>query len=157
MVQLWLTFKALKPVSTVQFINSDDKNIEFVSWIKSAGLVFVRDKRSEEFGFVSKNIDLARRASEIMWSETKDDLLEKGELFGYPKLASTAFAQGHGFSGIVPNNFPHYWAPYVRYAVREAFQLEDSLKAKVWADEIRKDAPILAEKFEKEMENIEIR
>lgn len=158
-VQLWLTYKGLKPVSTAQFLSSrtPQEEVDFSKWLQDAKLVQAPDHKSEEFVFVSKDMDLAKRAAEIMWSENKDDLLEKGDLFGYPQEAVRAYAFQKDVTVITPSNFQEYWSSYVRYLVRTTHINEDRLTAKNWADVIRKDIPKLAIQFEEEMANVIVR
>jgi hypothetical protein len=92
-----------------------------------------------------------------MWSEAKDDLIEKGYLFGYPKDAVKAYSSHENMTVIIPSNFHQYWAPYVRYLVRADHIHEDTLIAKNWADIIRNDIPELASQFEDSMVNVTIR
>lgn len=159
MVQLWLTYKGLKPVSTVQFKtgeNSKDHNC-FTEWLEDAGLTYSPDLKSSEFVFVSKEIELAKRAAKLMWSENEEDLLEKGRIFGYPMAAVKGYASKEKMSVITPKTFPMYWAAYVRYLVREENTDEDCETGKVWADVVRSDIPELASLFEEEMARAEVK
>jgi hypothetical protein len=152
-VHLWLTFKGLKKVSTVQFLpDTKPSGIENVFiWINSNGLFYAKDHKSSSFIFVSKEKKLAERAAVIMWSEEEKDILEKGDLFGYPKEAARAFSLKENLAVVTPHNYKEYWAPYVRYLVREGNVDSDSMIAKEWADEVRSGVPNLADIFEREI------
>ena len=158
-VHLWLTYKGLKPVSTVQFKtseNSIDQN-NFTEWLEDAGLTYSPDLKSSEFVFVSKEIELAKRAAKLMWSENEEDLIEKGRIFGYPMAAVKGYASKEKMSVITPKTFPMYWAAYVRYLVREENIDEDCETGKLWADVVRSDNSELASLFEEEMARAEVR
>ncbi len=159
-VQLWLAFKNLKPVSTVMFkhdLKQPFKNKRMLKWLHDANMVLIPDSKSKSFGYVSHDVSLAQRASKIMWSEKRDDNIEKGKLFGYPPVATIAFADEKPVRALIPSNFPHYWASYTRYVVREEYAMEDSLKGKEWGDVIRKEVPKLASWVEKFMQSAELR
>lgn len=157
-VQLWLTYKGLKPVSTVAFlptITSKEKAI-FNTWTKEANLFQSVDHKSDAFIFVSKDKALSQKAADIMWSETHEALVQKSKLFGYPEETVLAYKSKNRVV-VHPNNFHKYWAPYVRYIVRPEYIERDSLPARVWADVIRNEIPALALQFEEYMKNSEIR
>jgi hypothetical protein len=137
--------------------NTTQKNKTiFTQWLSEAKLVQFNDYKSNEFVFVSKDIALAKRAAEIMWSETNEDLVQKSRLFGYPEETVKAYASNTGLV-VHPSNFNKYWAPYVRYIVRPEYIEEDSQPAKEWANIIRSEVPALALQFEEEMKKSEIR
>lgn len=146
-VELWLTFKSLKPVSAISFRNPS-KTARVFSWLDRANIKYTLDTKRPEIAYVSKDISLAREAMRIMWSKKLVDEIKKGELFGYPKKATKAYASREPMSTITPQSFPNYWFAYMRYSVRESYETEDSQVAKKWADCIRKDIPTLAAWFE---------
>jgi len=158
-VQLWLTYRGLKPVSTAQFLTniSPQDKTHFHTWLKNAQMIQTPDLESDEFVFVSKDLARAQRAAAIMWSENRDDIIEKGDLFGYPKSAVAAYADKEEMLVVTPQSLDKYWAPYARYLVRHAHVEEDTSISKVWADTIRKDIPELAGQFEEEMLHMVVR
>lgn len=174
-VELWLTYRQLKPVSSIT-LNSDSTNSlqdpktkEIIKWISDAGLQFFPDPKVERILHVSRSLRLAKVAARIARSNTYEDTLTKGKIFGYPVKAGEVFAVqfpliaekkpipgGIKFVVQVKDRelLSHYWWPYARYSVRRGYVYEDSLVAKKWADVVRREVPKLAKFYEESMEKL---
>ena len=172
-VELWLTLRDQKPVSAIRLrkcFDGQTKGIKrLLKWLSDTRLEYVVDPKNNTVLHISKNKNLAKRTAIILWSEKKKHIIEKGTLFGYPKNVTKIYAsfidekKWPGKSGALrvitkkSKNFPHYWAPYIRYVLRSAHAFQDSLIAKKWADIIRKEVPKLGYWYENELKNSPIR
>ena len=162
-VELWLTYKDIKPVSAVALThgnnNSDEAENKLRDWIVAAGLIIEKDNNSQNY-FVSKKQDLIDEIKPIVFGNTKEDILKKSRLYGYPE--STVLAAYRNFTddkeglpiGVAltkedSEKIP--WWIYVRYIVRVDHKKEDSMVAKIWREVIKADLPELDKEFEKEI------
>lgn len=87
-----------------------------------------------------------------------------GILYGFPKEAVEEYVKAGSDPQIKvlpdslesPNEFhkrnkDEYWEPYVSYVIRKGYDEEDTRVAKIWADNIRKEFPELACRYEEYM------
>ncbi len=159
-IELWLCYRDLKPVSAFPLISDFKDSAEepeiLMNWIRDAGMLFNKDNESKLY-IVSKDLEKINSLVPIVFSNTKQDIITKCRLYGYPK--ETALATYRNFSGEkdgLPkgvgikkdNGFGISWWPYVRYVIREGFEHKDSLIAKKWSEEIKKNLPELDKEFE---------
>lgn len=165
-IELWLCYRDLKPVSAFPMLTEYESSIvdqeKLYQWIKEAGLQGKKDTDSRLY-IVSKEEKMLDELLPIVFSNTKEDIVTKCELYGYPK--ETALAIYRNFStekSFLPkgvgvkkdNNFGIYWWPYVRYVVREGHEYEDSLVAKRWSEVIKEDFPEVDKEFELQLAKI---
>ena len=158
-VELWLTYKNIKPASAFPIKNGDKKTYKeeelLLGWIQKIGL-FVKKDLASGLYLVSRKQELIAELLPIIFSNIKEDIEKKCTLYGYPK--ETALAAFRNFTqnkdglpvgvGLKKDNpFNITWWPYVRYVVREGFEYEDSLAAKAWQEEIIKELPELDRLF----------
>ncbi len=163
-IQLWLTYKEIKPASTIMLPNpkkdlKKKKVLRVLRWLKRAGIKYSIDSRNMRLLHVSKsrrNVDLLKR---IQWREKEEDVAKRGLAYGYPKAAVEGFAIAWNSRAILEKMANEkevekmlegkYWKNYLVYACRKGKVQEDSSTAKMWADEIRKYVPNLAQWYEK--------
>lgn len=155
-VELWLTYKSIKPTSAFPLKDESEVNRKkLFAWFKNGDLFVNKDKDSDLY-IVSKSLELIDELLPIVFSNSKEDIQKKCTLYGYPK--ETALAAFRNFTqnkdglpvgvGLKKDNpFNITWWPYVRYVVREGFEYEDSLAAKAWQEEIIKEFPGLDRLF----------
>ena len=88
-VELWLTYKGLKPVSAITLeTNFSDlgemQKKKLKEWLKKANLYHFMDQEEDRVLHVSKRSENAELSSRILWSKNYEDIIEQGMLFGYP-------------------------------------------------------------------------
>ncbi len=151
-IELWLTYKDLKPVSAFPAREDGD----FVEWLQRTNIFYEKVPDSDLFA-VSKEKERIQELLPIAFGNKKEEIEKKCVLYGYP--AETALATYRNFAeqkdglpvGVAvkkDNVFGITWWPYVRYVVREGHEHEDSLVAKRWSEEIKRDLPELDREFE---------
>ena len=157
-IELWLCAKDLKPVSA--FPAEDNDN--FLQWLDKIGLFFEKAKETNLY-IASKNKLWIQELLPILFSNTKEDIEKKCELYGYPKETALAvyrnFAKDKdglpvGVGVRKGNSLGITWWPYVRYVVRQGYEYEDSLIAKKWSMVIKRDLPEIGKRFENQLSRI---
>jgi hypothetical protein len=169
-VLLWLAYRELKPVSELTVIRRHRKNNEnnlkikkVKKWIKDAGLFYTNDGKNLTSGHVSKDKNKAILSAKIIHKFDYQSECQSGILFGFPKGSAEAYAFNRNIkigedqiTVIWPGLMSYHpylkdkdWMPYIFYAIRGDRIEKDSEVAKLWAETIRKETPILAKWFEK--------
>lgn len=174
-IELWLTYKGLKPASFVSIklgkrnnYNDISKDVQALKhWLTGAQLFTIQDPTQKESFWISPDQDKVKKLSKIMWKEDRESVYEKGILFGYPRKAVKLYSdhiesidQGRktfeqvglgliagGDSGLLT----HSLEPYIRYVIRRNYVNEDTQVALEWAKLCRKEIPSIAQQFEKEL------
>ncbi len=163
-VCLWLTYRDIKPVSAI--LIKDKNELQFrkiIKWFEDAGLYHSIESDCRNCFHVSRHKEKAELSSRVLHLFDYDNEYLSGTLFGFPKDAAKAYAENRDkksqvdktlmLSGNEKDVHPYlsdkYYAPYILYAVRSNHIEDDSQSAKLWADTIRKEVPVLAEKFER--------
>lgn len=169
-VLLWLSYRGLKPVSELTVIRRKRKNnvsnqkIKKVKkWIKDAGLFYLNDRKNLTSWHVSRNKNKVTISAKILHRFDYQSEYQSGVLFGFPSESVKAYAFNRNVK-IGEDQIPMIWpglmyfhpslknedyTPYFFYAIRADRVKEDSKAAKLWADTIRKETPLLAKWFEK--------
>ena len=168
-VNLWLVYKGLKKATTCDPGENKFSEDALREILELMDLEYrILDDKRRYFYCVAQDADVAEEVVNNIYKLSTMDRqihLKLGELFIFPKDAVHAYAdniediKNYRFEKIVNvvefnKRFKHlYWEPYVRYCVRRGYEMEDSQQGKAWADEIRKELPELAKKFEAEIRN----
>lgn len=177
-VLLWLAYKGIKPVSEITVerrnlaqlrkgVKSPDlgfnhpKIQRIKKWIDDAGLYFQIEKEYSSSWHIGKDQKMVARSELIIRQFDYDSELESGKLFGFPDKSVEAYAHNRVAKSskdeikmISPMDFKNkflsdeYYTPYLMYAVDSRFLQKDSQTAKMWADTIRTDIPLLAKWYE---------
>jgi hypothetical protein len=158
-VDLWLAYKKIKPVSWIDtnfsLVGNNKETTDFFVLLKMANLYYRIQPDDSSQVFVSSNPKLLDEIIPIYNSDSREAILTKCKLFGYPietGEAQSAYYNtvlgeerkviGTGFHARFDRKkFPHRWLAYLNYTVRKGHEYEDSLVAKKWYDTIRKDLP----------------
>lgn len=178
-VLLWLTYRGLKPVSVISINrrnlnllrrgiktpnNDDGQKIKRIKkWIYNAGLFFeIEDGRSGSW-FIGKDKDKVVFSAKNIRKFDFESEIKLGLLFGYPRESVETYAKNRtlrlgenpiamvwpGHQSFHPELKEKYYLPYLTYALKADRVEKDSQTARVWADTMRKEVPILAKWFEK--------
>ena len=131
-------------------------------WIRSAGLFHATEPKNPSSWHVGKNKDKVALSAKIIYRLDYQSEVQSGLLFGYPEMSVKAYARnqvaklgetqipivwpGHKF--FHPFLKDKYYTAYLSYAIRSNRIKEDSRTAKLWADTIRSEVPILAGWYE---------
>lgn len=160
-VELWLTYRKLKPCSLLLTRKPKDRKV--INWLNEAGLSFYKDRKDTSQIFVSTNKNLAKKLADIWQDESSEAEYQKGILLGYPTQAVKAFSvyardpnRKKYLTSILETDFPKAqinYFPYLSYIVRRDKISEDSKKAQQWSECIRKEIPKLACWYEKAIIN----
>jgi hypothetical protein len=181
-VLLWLAHKGIKPVSEITVerrnlaqlrkgIRSPDlgfdhpKIIRIKKWIQDAGLYTQIEKEYSSSWHVGKDETLVKKSEQIIRQFDYDNELESGKIFGFPKNSVKAYAHNRvaktpseEVKMVPPIDFSNqflkdkYYTAYMMFAVDARFLEHDSQMAKLWADTIRADLPLLAKWYEAKIE-----
>lgn len=178
-VLLWLTYRGLKPVSVISinrrnlkllhrgiktlYNENDPKTIRIKKWIYNAGLFLeIEDGRPGSW-FIGKDKNKVVFSAKNIRKFDFESETKLGLLFGYPKESIETYAKNRtlrlgenpipmvwpGHQSLHPELKEKYYLPYLTYALKADRVEEDSQTARIWADTIRKEIPILAKWFEK--------
>lgn len=174
-VLLWLTYRGLKPVSNIYVKRRNfsllrkgnvargpavdqKKKREIRKWIKDAGLFCLTKENDWYVGKNSEKVKLLTKTIDRFDSESE---YETGTLLGYPRNSVKAYAFNRKAKlgqkqipmiGSLLSDYSalrnRYFAPYVMFSIRADSIKEDVKVAKLWADTIRKEVPLLAKWYE---------
>ncbi|MFZ2202208.1 MAG: hypothetical protein WAV56_02315 [Microgenomates group bacterium] len=132
-------------------------------WIHDAGLFYATEPRYPSCWHIGRDKDKVKLSAKILRRFDYESEYQSGILFGFPKKSAEAYAYnrisklkndpvpmvrpgGQSLHSYLRNK---YYLPYIFFAIRADRIKEDSQVAKVWADTIRQEVPILAKWFEK--------
>jgi len=157
-VELWLTYKNLKPTSLLIIRENKTKTTPIINWLKHANLTFIINPKDNNQIFISKKTKTCQTLFNIWETTTPKNEYQKGILLGYPEKAAKTFSlyskhpnRKNYLTNINDPDFPKkeiIFYPYISYTLRKNHEIEDSQTAKIWADCIRKDLPKLAKWYE---------
>ncbi len=177
-VLLWLAYRGLKPVSdiTVQRrnmallrrgIKTSPPNIKnkinrIEKWIHEAGLFYATELGHLSSWHVGRDKHQTALSAKLLHRFDYGSEYQTGILFGFPEESAKAYAHNRGVKlgerqipMVMPGHqslHPYlknkYFLPYIFYSIRADNIKEDSQVAKLWADTIRKETPILAKWYE---------
>lgn len=165
-VELWLTYKGLKPVSLFSPRKKDGLTAaqfnKIKKWITNAGLFIEPDPHSgdEEHFIISQNTKLLDKVKKMDFSShaLPENYHKLGVLLGYPSEATKAYAYGSSSkligaddTGSPVRNKPE--SSYAQFLLRKGYEKEDIKTAKIWMNTVRHDIPKIAKEFEKEIKS----
>ena len=167
-VQLFLAAIGIKPVSWINITNKNETE-KLINWLTKVGLYYLTSTDDSSLIFVSKNKTLLSEANNIAFSNTKESIIKKCLLFGYPEQTALAhysfyYINPNGTKNITGRNihprndfseFPFDYLPYLCYTVRLNHEIEDMETAKKWYDIVKKDAPELDKQLRISIQNLE--
>ena len=162
-VELWLTYKGIKPGSLLSLIREKGMTQVHIKrikkWLTDAGIHFQDDlgSKSGNHLIISKDKKVIDQIANLKFSfeSHEEDFYQLGVLLGYPPKAARAYASGNRELLITPNDKDspvkgNYETPYAQFMIRSGHEKEDIKIAKIWADTIRHDIPKLARWYEDE-------
>jgi hypothetical protein len=181
-VLLWLAYRGIKPVSeiTVERRNlaqlrkgirlpglgfSHPKIKKIRKWINDSGLYIQIEKEYSSSWHVGMDKEKVIKSEKIIRQFDYDSEIQSGIIFGFPEKSAKSYAFNRTVKSpkdeikmVPPMDFTNtflkdkYYTSYIMYAIDARFVEKDSQVAKLWADTIRKDIPILSRWYEAKME-----
>ncbi len=146
--------------STYDYNSTKSKRIR--KWLKDAGLHIAMEPKCDSCWHIGKDKDQVILSTKILHKYDYENEVKTGTLFGFPKAAVEAYAHSRVSEeamnlmmniGKHRSDYPElkgkYFLPYMLYNIPKTNIIENSQTAKLWADTIRKDVPMLANWFEK--------
>lgn len=150
-VELWLTFRKLKPSSIIVLRNSKLSSIKRVTgWLKRTNLIYkLLDEDKIIVSYEKTSVDKLKK---IWHKNTPKSDYEKGILLGYPIETVKAFEKNRSsLTCITAKDFPRNsldYYQYITFLVRKGHEESDSKISKFWSECIRTDQPLLAKWYE---------
>lgn len=161
-MELWLTYKKAKQVSSIATKGSHPNLEGIYQWITDAGMKYKANttyaSKETPAIIVSYNPEFIKEIDERMKEHTKENTLRNGELYGYPREATEQILNFWQNTDPVMKSgrklalegFGDEFL-YAGYMLRVGHEKEDVKPALKWAKIIREDIPELAKEFEKEV------
>ena len=160
-IDLWLTYKGLKPASIVTLTKGNGSftsvhQNKILNWAREAGLHYhltPSANKDRNNLIVSKDPQIVAELFKMTPPLSDEGQVRLGTLLGYPPEAAKAY--GHDFNSLIGSNDSHSpvkdlpESMYANYMLRKNHEAEDLQIAKAWMETIRKDIPKLAGAYEK--------
>lgn len=136
-------------------------------WIRDANLFYATEPGYPIAWHIGRNNSKVRRSARLLHRFDYKSEYQSGILFGFPKESAKAYAHNRitkDEKKLIPMVSPFraeqsflknkYYKSYAFYAIRADRVEDESRVAKLWADTIRKEIPLLAKWFENHQRKI---